>query len=111
MYLLEFKFNEQKIESDGEYELAEFYRVIRIMFARHNLPEMEKDDGSLWFKDNGGERDLGALFAVVFALAEEEWFAKYIERLWYYDTDDEDENTDLIKMFKRDKRGAFADYC
>ncbi len=111
MYKLEFKFNEQKIKADGEYELAEFYRVIRIMHKKHNLSEIKTNDGSLCFKDNGGEKDLGSLFAVVFALAKEQWFAKYIERLWFYDTDDEDENTDLIKMFKRDKRGAFADYC
>ena len=111
MYKMEFKFNEQKIIEDGEYELSEFYRVIREAYKNHTLSEIKTTDGCLWFRDNGGEKDLGALFAVVFALAKEEWFAKYIERLWYYDTDDEDENTDLIKMFKRDKRGAFADYC
>lgn len=110
MYLLEFKFNEQKIEADGEYELAEFYRVIRIMFAREKLIEMKTTDGSLWFKDNGGEQDYGAMWGITLSLSDEEWFAKYIEKMYWYDDEHEPgvlEHEDVLKTYRQEKVGAF----
>lgn len=110
MYLLEFKFNEQKIEADGEYELAEFYRIIRIMFARENLIEMETTDGSLWFKDSSGEQDYGAMWGITLSLSDEEWFVKYIEKMYWYDDDDEPgvlEHEDVLATYRRRKVGAF----
>ena len=110
MYLLEFKFNEPKIEADGEYELAEFYRVIRIMFARHNLPEMETTDGSLWFKDNGGEQDYGAMWGITLSLSDEEWFAKYIEKMYWYDDERQPgvfDYEDVLATYREEKVGAF----
>lgn len=110
MYLLEFKFNKQKIIEDDEYDLAEFYRVIRIMFARENLIEMETADGSLWFKDNGGEQDYGAMWGITLSLSDEEWFAKYIEKMYWYDDERQPgvfDYEDVLATYRRRKVGAF----
>lgn len=111
MYKIEFRFNEQKIEADGEYELAEFYRVIRIMFEKHNLPEIKTNDGSLWFKDNGGKRDYGAMWGITLSLSEEEWFAKYIEKMYWYNDEKqpgEFEYENVLATYREEKVGAFA---
>ncbi len=111
MYKLEFRFNEQKIKADGEYALAEFYRVIRMMFARENLVEMETTDGSLWFKDNGGEQDYGAMWGITLSLSDEEWFAKYIEKMYWYDDERQPgvfDYEDVLATYREEKVGAFA---
>ena len=111
MYKIEFRFNEQKIKADGEYELAEFYRVIRIMFGENNLPEIKTNDGSLWFKDNGGEQDYGAMWGITLSLSDEEWFVKYIEKLYWYDDDEKTgvfEHEDVLATYRRRKVGAFT---
>ena len=110
MYKMEFKFNEQKIIEDGEYELSEFYRVIREAYKNHTLSEIKTTDGSLWFKDNGGEQDYGAMWGISLSLSDEEWFVKYIEKMYWYDDDDEPgvlESEDVLETYRRRKVGAF----
>lgn len=110
MYKLEFKFNEEKIKADGEYELSEFYRVIRIVFAKNNLPEIKSNDGSLWFKDNGGQQDYGAMWGITLSLSDEEWFAKYIEKMYWYDDERQSgvfDCEDVLTTYREERVGAF----
>lgn len=103
MLKVEYQFNTEKIQSIGEYQIDEFYRVIRNAHAKQNLPEVkekEKED-TLTFRDNGKNTDFANMANIFFALAEEEWFATYIQKLMYYDTENERENTDVLEVLKK----------
>lgn len=100
MIKIEFVFDVDKINRDKIYCTEDIYYTIRSAYEKKGILELPGEEGALWFRDVGRNTDMAVMMNIVFALGKQEWFVRYIQRIFYYDTDDESETTDVLKLMK-----------
>ncbi|MBR1442315.1 MAG: hypothetical protein IJ583_02135 [Firmicutes bacterium] len=98
MQKLEILLDEEKIKQEDKYELADIYNGIDELFAEEGLPKMPTDANSksIFYRDNGRNTDLGAIFSCVFYLRDQDWFMPYVKKWLYYNSDNGKTEDDFI---------------
>ena len=110
MIKIEYVFDVNKIIATREFHPEDIYNTIRSAYKHIGLPELPGAEGTLLFRDAGRNTDMANMMNIVFTLAKKEWFANYIQRIFYYDTEDESENTDVLKLLKERRQIHSAAY-
>ena len=84
--------NEEKIAREQTYSVASMWRAIDDAFLRSNQEKVSKGI----YQDAGFEGDYGRLSAIIFALADCAWFTDNVAEWYWLNTDECDEEQDLI---------------
>ena len=104
MLMMNIKLNDQKIIVNGEKTIKYAYGVINYGFQKFNLEKVETEDGSICYRDIGTNKDLGALFAVVFYFLKRPWFVNCVEDIRFYSDEDTYDGTieveDILEQFR-----------
>ncbi len=112
MIKMEVRMNDEKILRERKYRLEAVYEAVEKAYGQWNFKGEKTSSGSVMYKDNGSDRDLGRFFSIVNALKKQEWFMGNVATWILYDSDDSDSpddfaTEDLIAHYAR-KRAVGA---
>ncbi len=108
MIKMEIRMDDEKILKEGKYRLEAIYEAIDKVFGYWDFEGEKTSSGSVMYKDNGNDRDLGRFFSIVNALKKKEWFMRNVSVWILYDSDDSDfpddfSTEDLVAHYARKK--------
>ena len=84
MIKVEVRMNADLIKSDGKYEVETIRKAVDDMYMQFDFRRKEYKDGTVCYLGNDSEHDFAHFGKLIWALSEEEWFMKYVDRwLWY----------------------------
>ncbi len=100
--------DDEKILKERKYRLEAIYEAIDNAFGYWDFKGEKTSSGSVMYKDNGSDRDLGRFFSIVNALKKKEWFMRNVSVWILYDSDDSDSpddfsTEDLVAHYARKK--------
>jgi len=95
MIKMEIRMDDEKILEERKYRLEAVYEAIDKVFGYWNFKGEKTSSGSVMYKDNGSDRDLGRFFSIVNALKKKEWFMGNVSVWILYDSDDSDSPEDF----------------
>lgn len=85
------KLDEERVKSDGKYDLADTWRVIDGQFTAFQCDKEKQADGSFLYSGNANRDVFGDFFQIYAFLSREKWFAEYCAQwIMYSNEDDED---------------------
>ncbi len=82
--------DEERVKSDGIYDLADMWRVIDEKFKKACTKEVQSDGSVLYSGDPNKDYYTCIMLAYVI-LSERKWFAQYCSKWIWYDNDDDEE--------------------
>ncbi len=95
MIKMEIRMDDEKILEERKYRLEAVYEAIDKVFEYWDFKGEKTSSGSVMYKDNGSDRDLGRFFSIVNALKKKEWFLGNVSVWILYDSDDSDSPEDF----------------
>lgn len=112
MIKMEIRMDDEKILKERKYRLEAVHEAVDNAFKQWNFKGEKTAAGSVIYKDNGDDRDLGRFFSIVNALKKKDWFMGNVVTWILYDSDDSDSpddfaTEDLIAHYAR-KRAVGA---
>lgn len=92
---MEVRMDDEKILRERKYRLEAVYEAVEKAYGQWNFKGEKTSSGSVMYKDNGSDRDLGRFFSIVNALKKQEWFMGNVATWVLYDSDDSDSPDDF----------------
>lgn len=87
-YKLEIELDDEKIISDGKYEIKSIYETIRGMFADEGIPEVKTDSHMLVFASNKtDDKEFSKFGLIETTLMDSKWFRPYIKKLLWFNSE------------------------
>ncbi|MDE7168439.1 MAG: hypothetical protein K2O28_06300 [Clostridia bacterium] len=81
--------DEQKVKTDGIYDLADMWRIIDGKFEKACTKEVQPDGSRLYVGDTS--KDYYTCISLSYmGLSELQWFAQYCSKWIWYDNDDDE---------------------
>ena len=107
MLKTEFKLNEERIIANGKYSPEQIYRSVDKAFANYNLPKTVLEDGTWRYSGTGNRNDYAHFGLLITSLAENDWFAPYVDTwLWFNSDSGRDESDfsieDVIAFYREE---------
>lgn len=96
MIKMEIRMDDEKILREKKYALKAVYEAIDRFFGHWHFEGEKASSGSVFFMDNGEERDLGRFLSIVNALKKQDWFMGNVVTWILYDSDDSDFSDDFV---------------
>lgn len=102
-YKLEIELDEDKIISDGKYEIDSIYDTIRSWFKKTEIPEVKNDDHMMTFISDRYDKDDYAEFGLIETdLMDADWFKPYVKKmLWYNRENGKNHSENIISEDER----------
>lgn len=95
------KLDELKVKTDGEYDLADMWRIIDAKFEKACTKEVQSD-GSRMYAGIASQDYYTKINVATMVLKKQPWFAKYCTKWVWYDNDSDEslpfQNIDVLSQ-------------
>lgn len=95
MIMMEVRMDDEKIRKERKYRLEAVHEAVDKAFRQWEFKGEKTSSGSVIYKDNGSERDLGRFLSIINVLKKQEWFMGNVVTWILYDSDDSDSPDDF----------------
>lgn len=105
------KLDEDRVKSDGKYDLADMWRAIDEKFDKYHCVRGGQPGGGVLYSGNPDSDYYTCMGLSYLSLRKQEWFARYCSEWILYDNDDDEDlplqDIDLLTK-ERGKNPLFA---
>lgn len=103
--------DEERVKTDGIYDLADMWRLIDEKFAKYKCVKEVQSEGRVLYSGNPDYDYYTCMGVSYVSLKKQKWFAKYCTEWILYDNDDDEElpfqDINLL-MKERERNPLFA---
>ena len=88
MLKLEIRFDEEKIVTDGRYNMDSLYKTLINLFNKYDIIYQIEADGTYVFLGTGKPSDYGYFGQLITTLKKQSWFLPNVSKWIWYNSDD-----------------------